>query len=390
VNVNVTGKNDLKLVVLDGGDGIDFDHADWADAHVTAVAGTIAIPPAPLNVTAVTGDRRVTLSWSPSPGADSYNVYRGTSANGEATDPIVGGLTGTSFNDTGLANGTKYYYRIIAVNNSGMSARSLEVSGTPGGNGGGGGTPPPAPAGLTGTGGDKQVTLTWSPSTGATSYALFLGTAANGESPTPVRTGITGTTFTDTGLTNGTKYFFKLAAMNGGSMSPMSNEASATPTGASPLPPPPAPTGLTSKAGDKQIVLTWTAIPTTGATYNIFRGTTSNGEASLPVAGGLTSPMFTSMGLTNGTTYFFKVTASVGGVSSAMSNETSATPAGAPPPPAPTGLTSKAGDKQVGLSWTAIPTAGATYSVFRGLLRMANPTLLSPLASRAPRSPTRA
>jgi uncharacterized protein (DUF1800 family) len=363
VNVSVAGKSDLKLVVLDGGNGIDYDHADWADAHLTAASGMIAIPAVPQNVSAVAGDRHVRLSWSASPGANSYDVYRGTSANGEATDPIVGGLTDTSFNDTGLTNGTKYYYRVIAVNSAGMSARSSEVSGTPGGNGGGGGTPPPAPSGLTGIGGDKQVMLTWSTSAGATSYSLFLGMTANGEASTPVRTGITGNSFTATGLTNGIKYFFKLAAMNGGNISAMSNETSATPAGA---PLPPAPSGLTSKAGDKQVVLTWTAIPTAGATYNIFRGTTSNGEASVAVAGGLTSPTFTSMGLTNGTTYFFKVTASLGGVSSAMSNETSATPAGAPPPPAPSGLTSTAGDKQVVLSWIAIPTAGATYSVFRG------------------------
>ena len=35
VNVNVTGKTALQLVVTNGGDNVDYDHGDWADAKLT-------------------------------------------------------------------------------------------------------------------------------------------------------------------------------------------------------------------------------------------------------------------------------------------------------------------------------------------------------------------
>ncbi|MBB5233873.1 NPCBM/NEW2 domain-containing protein [Deinococcus budaensis] len=47
VNVNVAGKNELKLVVTDAGDGLNYDHADWANAMLRSCGGTASIAPAP-------------------------------------------------------------------------------------------------------------------------------------------------------------------------------------------------------------------------------------------------------------------------------------------------------------------------------------------------------
>jgi hypothetical protein len=88
---------------------------------------------------------------------------------------------------------------------------------------------PAAPTQLAATAGNTQVALSWNPSTGATSYNLYRGTAAGAEGTTPVATGITTVTHTDTGLTNGTTYFYKVAAVNSGGTSPQSNEVSAKP-----------------------------------------------------------------------------------------------------------------------------------------------------------------
>ncbi len=55
------------------------------------------------------------LSWQAAPTATSYNIYRSTTPNGEGTVPIATGVTGTTFTDTGLVNGTPYYYRVTGV-----------------------------------------------------------------------------------------------------------------------------------------------------------------------------------------------------------------------------------------------------------------------------------
>jgi hypothetical protein len=88
-------------------------------------------PAAPANFTATAGDRKVTLSWSASSGATSYNIYRATSAGGEGATPYRAGLAATAFTDTGVTNGTTYYYQVSAVNAAGESARSAERSARP-------------------------------------------------------------------------------------------------------------------------------------------------------------------------------------------------------------------------------------------------------------------
>jgi len=71
------------------------------------------------------------LSWTGSTGAASYNVYRGTTAGGESTAPIATGVTTTTYANTGLTNGTTYYYKVAAVNSGGTSGQSNEASAIP-------------------------------------------------------------------------------------------------------------------------------------------------------------------------------------------------------------------------------------------------------------------
>jgi trimeric autotransporter adhesin len=94
---------------------------------------------------------------------------------------------------------------------------------------------PGAPTGLTTTAGDSQVILSWaapasdggSPVTG---YNIYQGTSAGGESTTPDNSSpVSGTSYTATGLTNGTTYYFVVTAVNAAGEGPQSNEVSATP-----------------------------------------------------------------------------------------------------------------------------------------------------------------
>jgi hypothetical protein len=85
----------------------------------------------------------------------------------------------------------------------------------------------PPPASLSANAGNKQVTLTWASSTGATSYNVLRGTVTGGPY-TQIGTS-TSVAYTDTAVTNGATYYYVVQSVNGGGASANSPEASATP-----------------------------------------------------------------------------------------------------------------------------------------------------------------
>jgi len=95
-----------------------------------SVTTALAPPAAPIGVTAVAGVGQVTLQWTASAGATTYNVYVGTSTHGESLTPVASGVTGTSFTVTGLTPGTNYFFFIQPVGTAGSGGGSQEVSST--------------------------------------------------------------------------------------------------------------------------------------------------------------------------------------------------------------------------------------------------------------------
>jgi choice-of-anchor B domain-containing protein len=83
--------------------------------------------------------------------------------------------------------------------------------------------------GLVATAGSGQVALSWTAAAGATGYTIRRGTAGGGPY-TMIASNVVGTSFTDTGLVNGT-YFYVVSATNAEGEGASSNEASATPGG---------------------------------------------------------------------------------------------------------------------------------------------------------------
>ena len=170
-------------------------------------------------------------------------------------------------------------------------------------------TVPDAPTSLSATPSNAQVVLAWaapaidggSPITG---YKLYRSTTSGGAyaliaSPTAL-------TYTNTGLTNGQPYWYKVSAVNA-----IGEGAQAGPISSTPATVPGAPQNLQGTPGNTQVTLTWQYPVSDGGSaitgYKLYRSTTSGGTYSLiasPV--GLT---YTDTGRTNGQTYWYKVSA---------------------------------------------------------------------------------
>ncbi|CAM4392141.1 glycoside hydrolase family 6 protein [Paenibacillus tarimensis] len=192
------------------------------------------VPAVPAELKAVAGDSQAVLSWAAVNGASSYTVKRSTTVGGPYTT-VASGVAAASFTDEGLTNGTTYYYVVSAVNSAGASANSAPVSVTPSG-----GTTQPqvpaAPAGLKATPGDGKVALSWNAVEGADSYTVKRALAIGGPF-TAVSSNVTAAAFTDTGLTNGTIYYYVVSAVNAAGESLNSEVVSAEPEGQTAPPP---------------------------------------------------------------------------------------------------------------------------------------------------------
>ncbi|MDO7908835.1 glycoside hydrolase family 6 protein [Paenibacillus sp. JX-17] len=189
------------------------------------------VPAAPVNVAAAAGSGQIKVSWSSVNDATAYNVKRSTSLTGPFIT-VAKGVTNTNYTNTGLTNGTAYYYVVTAVNLAGESVNSAVVTATPTASV----TVPAAPAGLNGTAGDAQVKLDWNAVSGASGYTVKRARSASGPY-TALAANISGLTYTDTTVTNGTTYYYVVSAVNSAGESANSAAVSAKPQGATAQPP---------------------------------------------------------------------------------------------------------------------------------------------------------
>ena len=275
-------------------------------------SGGAKAPAVPSGLTAAAGNAQVTLNWAASSGATGYYVKRSTTTGGPYTQ--IATQVGTNDTDTGLTNGTKYFYVVSAYNSAGQSGNSAEVSATPV-------LPPPAtPTGLAATAGNAQVSLTWTASSAATSYHVKRSTSSGAETQIAAPSS---TSYTDGGLTNGAKYFYVVSAVNSGGESANSAEVSAAPV--APVNPPATPAGLQATGGNAQVSLSWNA-SAGAASYNVKRSTTNGGPYGTAVASP-SATYYTDSTVTNGATYYYVVSAVNSAGQSANSAQVSATPA---------------------------------------------------------------
>jgi hypothetical protein len=154
----------------------------------------------------------------------------------------------TKFEDTGLANGAVYYYRVAARSAAGLGAPTIEVSARPR-------TVPDAPTGLKATASVRQVMLAWEPPADDGGARVADYTVYGGLAPDPqTEVGRVWTPgFFHQGLAPRKTYHYRVAAVNEAGEGPKSLEVQAEVSGS----PPSAPLNLTAIAWYNQVNLSW-------------------------------------------------------------------------------------------------------------------------------------
>jgi hypothetical protein len=304
---------------------------------LSAAPAYAAVPDAPTNVTAsaVAGQTTASVSWA-APASDGGNPITGYEIRAQPGDKF--GVTGadvTTGTVEGLTMGVTYTFTVRAKNVEGSSlpsAKSAPVTfGTPA-------PAPGAPTGVTAVAGATSVRVDWTAptDTGGIPLTKFRVSAQPALSTGNVDVPATETGVDVVGLADGVSYTFTVKAYNDSAWSTASDPTSPVAlgggTGGAAVPD--APVDIVATPGDGAATISWTAPADNGSPILEYlvngRGTT----VQKTVAGTTTTLLFD--GLTNGTTYKFKVAArnAVGvGTYSVFSNDVTPTAARTPAGP---------------------------------------------------------
>ncbi len=216
-------------------------------------------PPTDISASDGTFEDNIRVTWTPSSGASTYEVYRAESSDG--AKKMVASTSNTSWNDTNIPCGI-YYYWVKAKNNAGISEFSQYDSGytiqCP---------PPPKPTGVSASDGvyTDKIRISWNPSEGSTSYEVY---RADRFGDVKIKVGSTsGTFFDDYNASISKTYYYWVKALKSNSDSDFSINFD---TGYRLCPLAPAYVNASDDAYVDKIVISWSA--SYGATsYEVYR-----------------------------------------------------------------------------------------------------------------------
>lgn len=320
------------------------------------------VPGAPALGSVTSGNTQIVANWSAPTGTGGsaitdYTVEYSADAGSTWSAFAHAASTATTATISGLNNGTAYLVRVSAVNAVGTGPASANsssqlVAAAPG--------QPNAPTIINGS---TQVTINWTApaANGCAITGYHIELSSNGGSSwSTVAPNATGTSYTATGLTNGTAYVFRLAATNCmgfGATSAASASVTPNPVSSQPI-------GLTvTGSGSNQVTLNWSAPSNTGGTPisdYVIEYSTDGGITWQTYADGVSSATTANVtGLTAGLNYSFRVSAVNGVGPSSSSTSTLSLASGSVPSAVVASPTSAVAPGTTTLNWT-LPADGGS------------------------------
>ena len=284
-------------------------------AYSNEATGTTPLAkPTSLTATAVSSSQ-ISLTWTDnSENETGYEIEQSPVDNLHYSEIATVGPNVTVYTDSGLNEGTKYYYRVRAYNAIATSGYTSEKHATTLFN------IPVAPSGLTITSvTSSKVFLAWTDNAGnELGFRIQRKKGATGtyaEIATP-RANVTTYTDNDSALLDGTQYYYKVCAYNSAGNSPFSNEVNGTTSLAKP-------TSATATAmSSSRIDLTWIDNSVSETGYKIERKKTANGTYSqIAHLGANVQSYSDTNGLEANTRYYYRIRATSGTTNSDYSNE---------------------------------------------------------------------
>lgn len=277
-------------------------------------SGTTLVP-APSNLDATTvSSSQINLTWDDNSSTETaFEIFRST--DGATFSLIHTTAAGVeSYNNTGLTENTTYYYRVRAVGVTIRSEPSNIDSST---------TSPAlnAPSDLTATAvSSSQINLEWTDnSSNETGFEIERSTSSGSGFSLIHTTAANVTTYSDTGRTASTTYYYRIRAINAEGSTAYTSEASATTTAAGTIPN--APTALIATgAGNTNITLGWTDNSSNETGFQIERSVDSPSAFSLLTTTAAGANTYNDTGLDEGRRYYYRVRATNGSGNSAYTN----------------------------------------------------------------------
>lgn len=297
-------------------------HGSYGDVGQYTLSGTIVagyVPPTPVtvlgpsNFSATAVGTTTTLSWFDNADNETgYVVERSTNANFTGATTINLAADATGYTDANLAADTTYFYRVTATDGTVFSASASGSTSTQ-----------PAPVVVTATAaGTSSVNVAWTNPNTEAGFRIDRSTDGGETWTTIVHVGANVTSMTDTGLSAGTNYAYRVASLNDAGAATSATAFATTAPSLVPL----APGNLTYTALKRtSITLTWTDNASNETGYIVQRS--ANGGRSWSTVATLKSNVTqrTVSGLSRNKTYSFRVMARNGHGPSAWSNTLTAT-----------------------------------------------------------------